>query len=66
MEPFDDFMRELLKKAGIRTHLVSDQSHYWEEGGATYHTCHSDWKAVRGRKVISGKQTCVQTFPRTL
>ena len=38
LEPFDDSMPELLKQAGICTHLVSDHQHYWEDGGATYHT----------------------------
>ena len=50
LEPFDDSMPELLKKAGIRTHLVSDHSHYWEDGGATYHTRYSSWEAIRGQE----------------
>jgi arylsulfatase A-like enzyme len=50
LEPFDDSMPELLKKAGIYTHLVSDHYHYWEEGGATYHTRYNTWDAVRGQE----------------
>ena len=50
MEPFDDSMPEMLKKAGIYTHLVSDHLHYWEEGGATYHTKYSTWEIVRGQE----------------
>ena len=35
LEPFDDSMPELLKKAGIYTHLISDHLHYWEDGGGS-------------------------------
>lgn len=50
LEPFDDSVPEILKKAGIHTHLVSDHSHYWEDGGATYHTRYSTWEAIRGQE----------------
>lgn len=50
MEPFDDSMPELLKKAGIYTHLVSDHQHYWEDGGCTYHTRYSSWEISRGQE----------------
>ncbi len=50
MEPFDDSMPELLKKAGIYTHLVSDHQHYWEDGGATYHNRYSSWEISRGQE----------------
>ncbi len=50
LEPFDDSMPEILKKAGIHTHLVSDHGHYWEDGGATYHTRYSTWEGVRGQE----------------
>ena len=50
LEPFDDSMPELLKKAGICTHLVSDHQHYWEDGGATYHTRYSSWECIRGQE----------------
>lgn len=50
LEPFDDSMPELLSKAGIHTHLVSDHQHYWEDGGATYHSRYSTWDAVRGQE----------------
>ena len=38
LEPFDNSMPEILKNRGIYTHLVSDHYHYWEDGGATYHS----------------------------
>ncbi|MGI6706233.1 MAG: sulfatase [Clostridia bacterium] len=50
LEPFDDSMPEILKRAGIYTHLVSDHYHYWEDGGATYHTRYSSWEFFRGQE----------------
>lgn len=50
MEPFDDSMPEILKMNGIYTHLISDHSHYWEDGGATYHTRYNTWEISRGQE----------------
>ncbi|NQT58033.1 MAG: sulfatase [Bacteroidetes bacterium] len=50
LEPFDDSMPEQLSKAGIYTHLVTDHAHYWEDGGATYHTRYSSWEGIRGQQ----------------
>jgi arylsulfatase A-like enzyme len=50
IEPYDDSMPELLKKSGIYTHLVSDHYHYWEAGGATYHTKFNTWEIARGQE----------------
>ncbi len=50
MEPFDDSMPEILTKNGIYTHLVSDHQHYWEDGGATYHTRYASWEISRGQE----------------
>ncbi len=50
IEPFDDSMPELLKRCGIKSHLISDHYHYWEDGGATYHTRYSSWEAFRGQE----------------
>jgi arylsulfatase A-like enzyme len=50
LEPFDDSMPEMLQKAGIHTHLVSDHPHYWEDGGATYHTRYTTWEFLRGQE----------------
>jgi arylsulfatase A-like enzyme len=50
LEPFDDSMPELLRQAGVHTHLVSDHPHYWEDGGATYHTRYSTWEFMRGQE----------------
>ena len=50
MEPYDDSAFELLKRNGIHTHLISDHYHYWEDGGATYHTRYSTWEGFRGQE----------------
>jgi arylsulfatase A-like enzyme len=50
IEPFDDSMPEILKNAGVYTHLTTDHCHYFEEGGATYHTRYSSWEFNRGRE----------------
>ena len=50
IEPYDDSMPELLKRAEVYSHLVSDHYHYWEDGGCTYHNRYSSWEAVRGQE----------------
>lgn len=50
MEPFDESMPRMLHDAGVHTHLVSDHGHYWECGGATYHTQYSTWEMIRGQE----------------
>jgi len=50
LEPFDDSMPELLKKAGVYTHLISDHLHYWEDGGGNYHNRYNSWEIVRGQE----------------
>lgn len=50
LEPFDDSMPEILNKSGVYTHLVSDHQHYWEDGGATYHTRYNSWEISRGQE----------------
>lgn len=50
IEPFDDSLPELLQKHGIYSHLVSDHTHYWEDGGSTYHTRYNSWEGFRGQE----------------
>lgn len=50
LEPFDDSMPEILKNNGVYTHLVTDHSHYWEDGGATYHNRYNTWDGFRGQE----------------
>lgn len=50
LEPFDDSMPEILKNNGIYTHLVTDHLHYFEDGGATFHTRYNSFEIVRGEE----------------
>lgn len=50
LEPFDDSMPEILRAYGIYTHLSTDHDHYWEDGGATYHTRYSSFDLNRGQE----------------
>jgi len=50
LEPFDDSMPEILQENGVYTHLVSDHTHYWEDGGGTYHTRYCSWEFSRGQE----------------
>ena len=50
LEPFDDSVPQMLKEAGVSTHLFSDHYHYWEDGGCTYHTKYSTWRFFRGQE----------------
>ena len=50
VEPFDDSMPQILDRCGVHTHLCSDHTHYWEDGGATYHTRYSTWEGFRGQE----------------
>lgn len=50
MEPFDDSVPEILRAAGVHTHLATDHMHYWEDGGATYHSRYSTYSLIRGQQ----------------
>lgn len=50
LEPYDDSMPETLSRNGIYTHLATDHSHYWEDGGCTYHGRYSSWEGFRGQE----------------
>ena len=50
LEPFDDSVPKMLKQNGVTSHLLSDHYHYWEAGGATYHTQYSTWEFFRGQE----------------
>ena len=50
LEPFDASLPELLQRHGVYTHLTSDHQHYWEDGGATYHTRYRTWELARGQE----------------
>jgi arylsulfatase A-like enzyme len=50
LEPFDNSMPQILSENGVYTHLVSDHLHYFEDGGATYHTRYRSFEFIRGQE----------------
>ena len=50
LEPFDNSFPEMMRDAGIHTHLVSDHLHYFEDGGSTYHGRFRTWDFIRGQE----------------
>lgn len=50
IEPFDDSMPQMLKQAGVYTHLATDHQHYWEDGGCTFHQRYSTFDLIRGQE----------------
>ena len=50
LEPYDASMPELLGRAGVHTHKVTDHHHYWEDGGSTYHQRFTTFDFVRGQE----------------
>ena len=50
LEPFDDSVPQMLGTAGVHTHLATDHQHYWEDGGATYHTRYTTHEFIRGQE----------------
>lgn len=50
LEPFDDSVPRMLGQAGVTTHLATDHMHYWEDGGATYHTRYGTSSLIRGQQ----------------
>ncbi len=50
MEPYDNSVTKILSQNGVYTHLISDHFHYWEDGGANYHTKYNSWEIVRGQE----------------
>jgi arylsulfatase A-like enzyme len=50
LEPFDQALPELLKREKVYSHLVTDHYHYFEDGGAGYHTRYNSFDYVRGQE----------------
>jgi hypothetical protein len=50
LEPFDNAFPELLYQAGTYSHLITDHYHYWEDGGATYHSRYDSYEFIRGQE----------------
>jgi arylsulfatase A-like enzyme len=51
LEPWDDSVPQMLKQAGVHTHIVTDHQHYWEEGaGGNYLAKYTTHAMVRGQE----------------
>lgn len=50
MEPYDESVCQLLRQAGIYSHLVTDHFHYFQNGGGGYHTQYDSWDFIRGQE----------------
>ncbi len=50
LEPFDNSFADILKQRGVYSHLVTDHFHYFEDGGAGYHTRYNSWEFIRGQE----------------
>lgn len=50
LEPFDNSFAHILGEHGTYTHLVSDHYHYFEDGGAGYHTRYQSYDFIRGQE----------------
>ncbi len=50
MEPFDDSVPRILRGSGVYSHMCTDHYHYFETGGATYHTQFNTWEFFRGQE----------------
>jgi arylsulfatase A-like enzyme len=50
LEPFDNSLPQILDEHRVHAHLVSDHLHYFEDGGATYHTRYTTWDFIRGQE----------------
>lgn len=50
LESFDQSVFEQLQDNDVYCHLVTDHSHYFEDGGATYHNRYATWEGFRGQE----------------
>lgn len=50
LEPYDVTLTGLMRDAGVHSHLSTDHYHYFETGGATYHTAFTTWDFIRGQE----------------
>lgn len=50
LEPFDNSFPEILRRASVYSHLVTDHYHYFEDGGVGYHGRYSSWEFFRGQE----------------
>ena len=54
LEPFDYSCFQALDASGVYAHLITDHSHYWEDGGATYTIVIAPGRDLEAKRVIGG------------
>ena len=62
IEPYDNSFLEQLKSTGAYSHLITDHYHYFEDGGATYHTRYNSFDYVRGQELDPWKVDLATPF----
>ena len=55
LEPYDNSFAQMLDQSGTHSRLITDHYHYFEDGGAGYHTRYSSWDMIRGQEYDSWK-----------
>jgi len=50
LEPFDSSFAEVLRAAGVYSHLITDHYHYFEDGGFGYHGRYDTYEFIRGQE----------------
>lgn len=55
LEPYDNSLPALLGAEEIYSHLITDHFHYFEDGGANYHTRFKSWDLIRGQEYDTWK-----------
>jgi arylsulfatase A-like enzyme len=50
LQPWDDSVPEMLNRAGISSHIVTDHYHYLEDGGGGYLQRYATWQCFRGQE----------------
>ncbi|TCS59733.1 arylsulfatase A-like enzyme [Primorskyibacter sedentarius] len=64
IEPFDVTFPEVLSREnGVYSHFVTDHFHYWEDGGATYHSRYDSHEFFRGQEGDRWKGVVAPDWP---
>ncbi|APZ50821.1 sulfatase [Salipiger abyssi] len=50
LEAFDNSFADCLRDKGVYSHLITDHVHYFEDGGAGFHTRFDSWEFIRGQE----------------
>ena len=50
LEAFDNSFADCLRSKGVYSHLITDHVHYFEDGGAGFHTRFDSWEFIRGQE----------------